>query len=45
MKTVLRKGFQEYEFFTWRDVRFMTFRDRTEATAFLRDFSDDPAPP
>lgn len=42
MKTILRKGFQEYEFFTWRDVRFMTFRDRTEAAAFLNDFSTDP---
>lgn len=41
MKNVFRKGYREFEFLNSRESRFMTFRDRFEAMAFLRDFFHD----
>ena len=42
MRKVLRKGFQEFEILSWRDIRFLEFKDRFSALQFLRDFIDDP---
>lgn len=41
MKRILSKGFEKYEFLNWRDVRYMEFRNRFDALAFLRSFLDD----
>ncbi len=42
MRKVLRKGFQEFEILSWRDIRFLEFKDKFSALEFLRDFIDDP---
>ncbi len=42
MRKVLRRGFQEFEILSWRDIRFLEFKDRFSTLQFLRDFIDDP---